>query len=289
MLHFHRTSILSSSAQTVVNTVNTVGVMGKGLAASFKKKYPEMFLEYKEICQNSNFQPGTSRLWKGPEQWVLNFATKKHWRNPSKIEYIRNGLEEFRSAYEFEGIREIAFPRLGCGNGGLDWNQVRPLMIEYLRDLPITIYIHDFEKSLGRLEHELPLLKQPSRPITFGDFIKDLKETINRRNGEIQPVMMKVPFYVLLNDASELYCATDCSQLIAAEEDLFRIWTMLSAGPITRYDLPENIQSNALKLLSVISQLPYVRPINIATRHGRNILAVEQIRNLEPARIAKSA
>ncbi|MCL6283630.1 macro domain-containing protein [Ruegeria sp. 2012CJ41-6] len=285
MLQFHRTSLMTSSAQTVVNTVNTVGVMGKGLAAAFKERYPDMFAEYKILCKQGELAPGSSWLWKGVDQWVLNFATKKHWRNPSKIEYIHDGLVEFRRTYEAMGIREIAFPRLGCGNGGLDWEVVRPLMVDLLHDLPITVYIHDFEKKLGKLEHELPLL-QSRKPISFEGFYEDIRELIQSHDGEIRPLMMSAPFYVALNEKCELRGAKGCDQLLAAEEDLFRIWSLLSVSPVSRFDLPETVQSSALKVFSVLSHLPYVRPVNIADRHGRVNLAVECIRNSTSAPVS---
>ncbi|NKX39693.1 macro domain-containing protein [Rhodobacteraceae bacterium R_SAG5] len=273
---------MTSSAQTVVNTVNTVGVMGKGLAAAFKDRYPEMFLEYKSLCKQGELTPGSSWLWKGSEQWVLNFATKKHWRNPSKMEYVRDGLIEFRKKFETLGVREIAFPRLGCGNGGLDWVDVRPLMIEHLRDLPIKIYIHDFEKNLGFPEHELPLMQHANKPETFESFFKDLCAIINANGGEIRALMMSVPFYVQMNDEHELRGAKGCDDLLAAEDDLYRIWNLLSVSPVARFDLPESMQRSALKVFSVISQLPYIRPVNIADQHGRNNLAVEYTRNSSP-------
>jgi len=279
MLKFHRTSLMTSSAQTVVNTVNTVGVMGKGLAAAFKERHPGMFLEYKKVCKNGNLAPGSSWLWKGDDQWVLNFATKKNWRNPSKIEYVRDGLIEFRDNFESAGIREIAFPRLGCGNGGLQWKEVRPLMVDLLHDLPVTVYIHDFEKKLRALEHELPLLQNAKKPNSFDAFYEDLTKAIALRDGEISALMMNEPFYVQLNDRFELRGARGCDDLLAAKEDLFRIWSVLSVSPLGRFDLPEPVQNCALKVFSVLSTLPYVRPVNIANRHGRNNLVLEYTRN----------
>ena len=128
MIIYHRTSLLKSTSQTVVNTVNCVGVMGKGLAAAFKKQYPEMFERYKNICDQKLLDVGKLWLWKGPDQWVLNFPTKKHWRSPSQIEWIEAGLQKFVDHYERQGIKEIAFPKLGCGNGNLDWDIVLSLI-----------------------------------------------------------------------------------------------------------------------------------------------------------------
>ena len=124
MLTYRRTSLLESTAQTLVNTVNCVGVMGKGIALEFKKRQPDMFDAYKRICDKKLLTPGKLWLWRGNEHLTLNFPTKIHWRNPSKLEWIESGLRKFVENYKALGISEISFPRLGCGNGGLDWDDV---------------------------------------------------------------------------------------------------------------------------------------------------------------------
>lgn len=136
--------LFESSCQTLVNTVNCVGVMGKGIAKEFKKRYPLMFARYHNICSRGLLKIGTLYLWKGNDKWVLNFPTKKHWKNSSQIEWIELGLKKFLLSYKEKGIKSIAFPMLGCNNGGLDKNDVLPLMREYLDkcdDLDIEIYI----------------------------------------------------------------------------------------------------------------------------------------------------
>ena len=85
----------------------------------------------------------------------MNFATEKHWRQPSKIEYLEAGLREFRRKHEDWDMREVAFPRLVCGNGGLSWIDVKRLMLQCLIDLPIAVYIHDFVKNIGMPEHSV--------------------------------------------------------------------------------------------------------------------------------------
>jgi O-acetyl-ADP-ribose deacetylase (regulator of RNase III) len=139
MLTYIHTSILDSKAQTVTNTVNTVGVMGKGLASAMKRRYPDMFREYAKLCASHKLDVGQLWLWKTSNQWILNFPTKRHWRNPSKLSYIEAGLQKFIQEYERRGIWEISFPRLGCGNGNLDWGDVRPLMERYLANLPVQV------------------------------------------------------------------------------------------------------------------------------------------------------
>ncbi|MCR5824301.1 MAG: macro domain-containing protein [Lachnospiraceae bacterium] len=142
MLKYVEGNLFGSPAQVLVNTVNTVGVMGKGIALEFKKRYPEMFNEYKEQCDKHRLVVGKLMLWYEPDHWLLLFPTKEHWRNPSKLEYIEKGLMAFTRKYADYNISSIAFPKLGCGNGELDWNDVKPLMEKYLKDLPIDVFIY---------------------------------------------------------------------------------------------------------------------------------------------------
>lgn len=136
-------NIFESSARTLVNTINCVGVMGKGVALEFKNRHPEMFKEYAQLCAQKRVKPGVPYYYTdllGTS--VINFPTKDHWRSPSKVSYIKNGLEWFRNNYQQLGITSIAFPPLGCGNGGLPWSTVGPLMYKMLSDLPIDIEIY---------------------------------------------------------------------------------------------------------------------------------------------------
>lgn len=150
--------LFESQAMVLVNTVNTVGVMGKGIAKEFKRQYPEMFEEYLRKCANGSLDIGKLWLYKASHKWILNFPTKKHWRNKSRVEYIEAGLKEFAEIHASEEIESISFPMLGCGNGGLDWNsQVKPLMEKYLGRLPIDISIHQYQPDLRDEAHTQPL------------------------------------------------------------------------------------------------------------------------------------
>lgn len=137
--------LFTSSAQTLVNTVNCVGAMGKGIALEFKKRYPAMYKRYKQLCNEKRIQIGTLWLYKDTDdgKWILNFPTKDDWRNPSEIDYIISGLDKFMVSYKERGITSIAFPMLGCNNGGLDKSLVLMLMREYFKncdDLDVEIY-----------------------------------------------------------------------------------------------------------------------------------------------------
>jgi O-acetyl-ADP-ribose deacetylase (regulator of RNase III) len=148
-IKFIKGNIFNSESQTVVNTVNCVGVMGKGIALVFKLRYPKMFDIYKQHCKDKLIGVGKLWLYKGEEKhaWVLNFPTKFHWKYPSKLEYLEKGLNKFVQTYKEKEITSIAFPLLGTHNGGLDKQMVKDLMVSYLEkcDIPVEIYEYDPE------------------------------------------------------------------------------------------------------------------------------------------------
>lgn len=185
MLTYVVGSLFESPAHTLVNTVNTDGVMGKGIAKRFKTIYPKMFKEYQRLCEREQFTVGQLWLHKTPNKWVLNFPTKTTWRKPSKVEYIKQGLKTFADTYSDRGITSIAFPLLGCGNGELEWEmQVQPLMEEHLADLPIQVYIHTYqtdpsEKPEHRKIREINRwLRSEPRSLPFSEVWRDLKATL---------------------------------------------------------------------------------------------------------------
>lgn len=133
-------NILDADTEAVVNTVNEVGIMGKGLALAFKYRYPENFTAYEAACKRREVRVGrmfvTERMDMFGPRCLVNFPTKKHWRDGSRLEWVRAGLDDLRKVILERRIRSIAVPPLGCGNGGLDWRVVRPLIVEKLGDLP---------------------------------------------------------------------------------------------------------------------------------------------------------
>lgn len=135
--------ILNSKAQTIINTVNCVGIMGKGIAAEFKKRYPEMFEDYVLRCQRGEVKPGVPYLYKTlfPPQ-IINFPTKNHWRAVSHIEDIENGLKLLVKHYKEWGIESLAMPPLGCGNGQLLWETVGPMIYRYMKELDVPVVLY---------------------------------------------------------------------------------------------------------------------------------------------------
>ena len=145
--------LFASQAQTLVNTVNCVGVMGKGVALEFKKRLPSLFDDYAARCARKEVRLGEPYLFAGTDgRQVLNFPTKGHWRSPSRLADIESGLDHFVKHYAEWGIASIAFPPLGCGNGGLDWAEVGPLIYGKLHRLPIDVEVY---APYGTPKHEL--------------------------------------------------------------------------------------------------------------------------------------
>src|SRR5438067_13688642 len=141
-IHYQIGDIFDAQTHVIVNTVNCKGVMGKGLALAFKQKYPAMFPVYRQECKTGKLRIGRPSLYKQSTPWILNFPTKNHWKPPSKIEYLEKGLEYFVANYKKTGIKSIAFPKLGAQNGKLSWDEVGPLMVKYLSQLDIDVYIY---------------------------------------------------------------------------------------------------------------------------------------------------
>jgi len=140
-------NLLQANAEALVNTVNTVGVMGKGIALQFKEKFQENYKIYKQAVDQNLVAVGkvltvpTNRM--DGVKWIINFPTKKHWRQPSKLDYISTGLDNLAKVIEEKNIQSIAMPPLGCGNGGLEWSVVKPLIerkLLHLKDVEIIIY-----------------------------------------------------------------------------------------------------------------------------------------------------
>ncbi len=123
-------NLLEADVDALVNPVNTQGVMGKGLAQQFKRAFPEVFQSYMRACKAGEVAPGKIHVVPRSmaPRFILNFPTKKHWRHPSKLEYIRDGLDDLVQQVRALEIRSIAIPPLGCGLGGLAWEDVRPLI-----------------------------------------------------------------------------------------------------------------------------------------------------------------
>ena len=181
-------NIFTSQCQTLVNTVNCVGVMGAGIALECRLRYPAMFKKYEKLCEAHRFSPGLLWLYKGGsdesdinDKWVLNFPTKVHWKYPSKIEWVCAGLDKFVSIYREKQIVSIAFPVLGGLNGGLDPEEVISVMQSKLSvcDIPIEIYQYSSGAS-DDLYDEFKKKFLKMSPDDISNLIKMQKQYIRR-------------------------------------------------------------------------------------------------------------
>lgn len=148
MIKYLTGNILESKAEALVNTVNTVGVMGKGVALQFKKAYPNNFKAYSQACKDKQIDIGKLFVTKDGnvitgDKYIVNFPTKKNWRNPSEYEYIEKGLEDLVKIISKLQIRSIAIPPLGAGNGGLEWPKVKKMISTYLDQVDVEILVYE--------------------------------------------------------------------------------------------------------------------------------------------------
>lgn len=168
MIHFIVGNLLESNAQALVNTVNTDGVMGKGIALQFKNQFPNNFKAYAKACKNGTIGIGNSFVYEeetllNGSKLIINFPTKTSWRKPSEYEYITKGLANLIDIIKEYQIQSIAIPPLGAGNGGLDWNQVKTLLIDYLQDLECNIYIYEPNTAIKEILKKERVALTPAR------------------------------------------------------------------------------------------------------------------------------
>lgn len=241
--------------------------MGKGLAHAFKEREPEMFKAYKRICDQKELVPGKLWLWRGRGSWVLNFPTKVHWRNPSKLEWIEQGLAKFVSAYLEQGITEISFSQLGCGNGNLDWADVRPLMEHYLSKVTIPVYIHDFTVNVGLPEHLEPVaaaLKEDGNDRnSFDGFMASIERALSVSGGQLTTLGSQHHFVAQMRENGGLAIETPSTTCLFEEDDLRGVWLDLQNGLVTRRKAGWSFSGGGESLLSLLSVLPHARPVQI--------------------------
>lgn len=154
MVYDAQGNIFDAPVDAMINPVNCVGIMGKGLALAVKNRYPESFAAYKTACQNKQVVPGRMFLTREADRLLIHFPTKRHWRDRSRLEDIRAGLVDLRRVIEQHKISSIAIPALGCGNGGLSWADVRPLIVVELKQcstISILLFPPEAQRDLPRV------------------------------------------------------------------------------------------------------------------------------------------
>ena len=165
-------NLLEQDVDAIVNTVNCVGVMGKGIALQFKNKWPENFKAYALACKAKEVRLGRMFIYDASDlvkpNYIINFPTKQHWRGNSELKSIRDGLVDLVAKIKQLGIRSIAIPSLGCGNGGLNWVEVRPLIESAFVELP-EVDIRLFEPG-GSLDPKAMVVRTKRPAMTPGSY-----------------------------------------------------------------------------------------------------------------------
>jgi len=186
MLHFTTGDMFEMPVDIRVNTVNCVGVMGAGVALAFKTRYPAMFRGYKKACDAGEVKPGTLNVWHTLTEWIINFPTKRHWRENSKYEDIEDGLKALRTYLDSVGrpVR-VALPALGCGHGGLDWSRVSKLIERYLATVQADVFVFEPADSV-RAGQQVASQKQRN-----SDLPKDLEPRIVRADEKGFPAPLR--------------------------------------------------------------------------------------------------
>ncbi len=267
-------SLFDSPAKVLVNTVNTVGVMGKGIAKEFKGIYPDMFDEYQQLCEDGALDIGKLWVYKTSHKWVLNFPTKKHWRIPSKPEYLKAGLQKFVQVYKEARITSISFPQLGCGNGELDWEtQSKPLMEEYLSKLPIEIFIHVAYSGAGfKPEHKVPkatkkwLREQPGS-LAFTEVWDDLV-CIVKSKKQFETLGGNETFEADVFDDAEgggIQINGVGHSIRFHKEQLLDLWQQVrELGICIPHIMPGGLDFHSEYIVGMLAELEYFKPIRQA-------------------------
>ena len=264
--------LFASPAQTLVNTVNTVGVMGKGIAKDFKAIYPEMFTRYQQLCERGQFTIGQLWPYRTPNKLVLNFPTKKHWRSPSRPEYIEAGLKAFATNYHSYGVSSISFPLLGCGNGELDWeSQVRRLMEEYLGCLPIDVYMHlqnrrdPFTPEHRDLRQMKKWLRSDPHSLSFNEVWADLIAAIA---ADPHSVAIGTGENICIQiGVEENSIILECvNETVTIPDDAFlTLWQQLRASGFLSGDhLPIGLSDYSALIIPLMTKLAYIHKVDMA-------------------------
>ncbi len=306
MLTYVKGNLFDSPAKVLVNTVNTVGVMGKGIAKTFKEIYPEMFRRYQQLCESHQFEIGKLWLYRTEHKWVLNFPTKQHWRNPSRLEFIEAGLAKFAESYPRENITSIAFPQLGCGNGELDWDTVEPVMVRHLRPLPINVYIYIYDREPNTpVEHRdidsmRKWLRTEPRALAFEEFWTDVKNHVGsgiqltkHNNGEKYAVQVvnydqeglllhigeRSPLQILRDSARNMVNSVlrgwrfaSRRAIFVPTESLVELWQSVRFyGFCYSQTMPPGLEDLSDYLLPILKDLPYLKPVRLSGTPGAQL------------------
>lgn len=235
--------IFASDADALINTVNCKGVMGKGLAADFKRNYPENYLNYRNECLNRRLTTGKLSVFDEKGKTIINFPTKDDWRKPSKLSYISEGLDSLAEYLNHSRIKSIAIPKLGCGLGGLEWTAVRPLIEEKLSNISKTIRIDIYGEPDLSSETTEPLKQL---------ILKNVVQNLNR-NPDIEVLAVACCFidYFSMNPIFEAKLNTQSSKIEYGENTAQALHSIL----LNLTEHPKNSLDKSIPAIRISSDI----------------------------------
>ncbi|MDH0869818.1 type II toxin-antitoxin system antitoxin DNA ADP-ribosyl glycohydrolase DarG [Agrobacterium pusense] len=197
---FKQGDMFAEPADAIVNTVNCVGVMGKGVALEFKRRWPANFEEYKRLCDRKALRPGKVFVYQNSDmldqdswKFLVNFPTKDHWRGKSQIGFIDEGLDDFLAQVEKLGIRSVVLPPLGCGNGGLEWKEVKPLLVRKLSPVDGVEFLVFEPSETGKASGSVNMEMNFERAV----LIKSFGDLTDYFGGSLTRIVMQKIVYFL--------------------------------------------------------------------------------------------
>jgi len=267
-----------SPAQVLVNPVNTVGVMGSGIAFDFKRFFPDMFAQYQDLCEQDRLDIGQLLLYKTPHKWVLNFPEKRHYRASVRPEHIAEGLVKFVATHSEFGITSASFPALGQDDEKLDWNtDIRPMMEAYLNPLPILVYVHLDEPDNPRTPQKRNIrsvrtwLTEQISHVDFNKFWRDItraissKATIRVFDEQLERFHVGVAKGRNKRGRNLVLRVNETPKPIFLSESALRdLWAyIIRTGYALPQNLPSGLDQHARYIVPLLDQLEYISAVEM--------------------------
>jgi len=289
MITYVHGDLFYSPARVLVNPVNTVGAMGSGTAYDFKRFFPDMYEQYRELCQRDEFSIGQLMLYRTPHKWIMNFPTRRHFRAEASLEHIEAGLKKFVRIYAEQDITSVSFPALGTvDDEGLTWDEVKPVMESFLEHLPISIYVHIHTEKTADERRSTRAMKKwlNGRPsgVSFDDFWREMLGLV-KGGIDKQP---HIPFQVVATEGkgrqrlSMKLTSKRGEQVFLPETQLRDLWQyVVRAGYILPQNLPAGLEEHASMMMILLAQLSMLRPIQLERQNGDVYTGLQYIPPIE--------
>lgn len=285
-----------SPARVLVNPVNTVGVMGSGIAFDFKRFFPEMFNAYQDLCQQDRFNIGQLLLYKTPHKWILNFPEKGHFRANVRTEHISDGLKKFVATHSECGITSASFPALGQDDESLNWEEeIRPRMEAYLNPLPIIVYVHLNELN-NPYSHEKRNIRSIRSWLTgqtshlpFDKFWRDIKNSVEDKPTLRTFDTLLERFHVGIDTGRNkrgrnltLRINESPKPIFLSQSTLIDLWNYVTrTGYVLPQNLPSGLDEHARYIVPLLSQLDYVEAVQLWTVGSERSIGLHYIPPLD--------